>query len=168
VNHLVSLGFTRFRSASLGRPWSLLVSLGFTWLHLVPFCLIWFHLISVGRSLTRFHSASLGRTWFHLVSLGLTWSHLKSHGLTREKRKPPELKREKGRARTQDFIRFPPYKQIVCTHTRTKQNQTISRLDSPPNLRYIHMHKHGSPDSRPIAPSDRTIPRFRFLISPEI
>ena len=132
--HMISHGFTWFHFFAFGSTWLHLDSFGFTWFHLDSTCFTRFHAVSHG-----FTSSHL----FYMVAIVCCWSHLtqlelhKENKLTQGKREIPQWLKGKGKAATSRFsfcihLTSTPR---ARTHERTKRNETISRLDSPPNLR---------------------------------
>ena len=120
---MVTCGLTRSTltfAVSFKPSWSRLVLLGLTRLRLVS------------RGLTWFHWVSLGLAWSHLVSLGFTWTPKLPKG-TRQESLPPKRKREGARrkfgARSDSTSR-------ARARTHEPKPKSISRLDSPPNLRF--------------------------------
>ena len=120
-----------------------MIPLGLTWIRLNTLGLTWSRL---GLTWTQLDSLAL--TWNHLTSLELTWLHLDSIEGQREK-----LPRPKGKGNRHTLGRQSRPKRrmagrrqsdgehdrrtIICIFTspRDEQSETISQLDSPPNLR---------------------------------
>ena len=124
-----------------------MVSLGFTWIHLSSLGFTWIHIDSLG-----FILGSLGFICIHLNSSHFTWIHLHSlefarihwdslwirlgarkreHHFHKGKGKGSREKREKGKPGDSLFD-LDLTRQRHRAYARTTRNETISRLDSPP------------------------------------
>ena len=142
--HLASLGQALIHSDSFGFMLSHSVSLGLSWFHSNPLILTWFHVVTPSH--TWLHSVSRGLTWTHLVSLGLTWSHLASLGFIWIELDSLDSHREKGEARVAKGKREAGSRKFEArsdstsrarARTHEPKPKSISRLDSPPNLRFL-------------------------------